>query len=89
MHLCDSYHGSKLPMYPNTEKTRMDTVLMARQYHRCHYQRRNIFRLGVEHMRHIGRVILSICALLSCLQHVKKCNAVCCVKSNTTASLSW
>ena len=84
-----AYHGPKLPIYPNTEKTRMDTVLMARQYHRCYYQRRNIFRLCVEHMRHIGRVILSVCALLSFLQHVKKCNAVCCVKSNTTASLSW
>ena len=67
----------------------MDTDLMARQYHRCYYQRRNIFRLCVEHMRHIGRVILSVCALLSFLQLVKKCNAVCSVKSNTTAILSW
>ena len=84
-----AYHGPKLPMYPNTETTRMDTDLMARQYHRCYYQCRNIFRLCVEDMRHIGRVILNVCALLSFLQHVKKCNAVCSVKSNTTASLSW
>ena len=84
-----AYHVSKLTMYPNTEKTRMDTVVMAKQYHRCYYQRRNIFRLCVKHMRHIGRVILSVCALLSFLQHVKNCNAVCSVKSNTTASLSW
>ena len=83
-----AYHGPKLPMYPNTEKTRMDTVVMAKQYHRCYYQRRNIFRLCVKHMRHIGRVILSVCALLSCL-HGKNCNAVCSVQSNTTASLSW
>ena len=40
-------------------------------------------------MRQIGRVILRVCALLSFLQHVKKCNAVCSVKSNTTASLRW
>ena len=84
-----AYHGPKLPMYPNTETTRMDTDLMARQYHRCYYQCRNIFRLCDEDMRHIGRVILNVCALLSFLQHVKKCNAVCSVTSNTTASLSW
>ena len=84
-----AYHGPKLPMYPKTEKSRMDTDLMARQYHRCYYQCRNIFRLYVEHMRQIGRVILSVCALLSFLQHGKKCNAVCCVNSNATASLSW
>ena len=76
-------------MYPNTEKTRMDTDLPARQYHRCYYQRKNIVRLCVEHMRHIGRVILSVCALLSFLQHVKTYYAVCSIKSTTTASLSW
>ena len=84
-----AYHGPKLPMYPNTKKTRMDTVVMAKQYHRCYYQRRNICRLCVKHMRQIGKVILSVCALLSFLHHGKNCTAVCSVNSNTTASLSW
>ena len=56
-----TYNGPKLPNYANTEKIRMNTDMVRKQYHKCYFDCRNILRLSCGRIEYVFRVILSAC----------------------------
>ena len=56
-----TYSGHKLPKYPKAEKTRMNTDMVVKQYHKCYFHCRDILRLCCGLIDHISRDLLSVC----------------------------